>query len=285
MRISRAYAALLRPILAAPLIALTVAMLIAGSSLLIYGNIGQELVPPEDRGIVTVRMQGPDGTGLDYTDRQVARVETMLEPWLKKGVAQSLYSITGRYDLNRGEVSARLIPWDQRNVSQGEIEADLRPKIAMLAGAQARIQSGNSLNLRGGSNGGLSIALTGSNYPEIAAAADAFARELETIAGLSGVRVQYQATQPQLSIDIDRTKAADLDVPMSELSATLSALIDEDEVTELTIGDRIGAHHSSVACRHRSQPLRSAQPSRPLRNRRADTAFAACFIFRARGGG
>lgn len=235
--IRNGYAVLLKPVLAAPMIAITSAVLIASSSAIIYAKVGQELVPPEDRGRVTVWIQGPDGTGLNYTDRQVEQVEAMLEPWLEKGVAENIYSITGRYDLNRGEIAARLIPWNEREITQSEIEADISSKLSLLAGAQGRIRSDNSLNLRGSSGGGLSIALTGASYPEIAEAADAFAKEMESIQGLSGVRVQYQATQPQLSIQIDRAKAADLDVPMSELSATLGALIDEDEVTELTIAD------------------------------------------------
>ena len=41
---------------------------------------------------------------------------------------------------------------------------------------------------------------------------------MEEIPGLSGIRVQYQATQPQLSIVIDRQRASDLGVPMAELS-------------------------------------------------------------------
>ncbi len=235
--IANGYGTLLKPILAAPLVAITIAVVIASSSAILYGKVGQELIPKEDRGLLNIWLQGPDGTGLDYTDRQVAEVEAMLEPWIEKGAVESVYSITGRYDLNRGQIAGRLVPWEMRSVSQAEIEADLRPKLGMLAGAQARIWSGNSLNLRGTSSGGLSLALTGANYPEIAEAADAFAQALESIDGMSRIRVQYQATQPQLSIEIDRAKAADLDVPMSELSATLGALIDEDEVTELTIAD------------------------------------------------
>ncbi|HUF86868.1 MAG TPA: efflux RND transporter permease subunit [Thermohalobaculum sp.] len=232
------YGALLRPMLKAPLVALTGAALLAGTAGLVYGQLGEELVPPEDRGSVSVRMQGPDGAGLDHTDRQVAAVEDMLRPWVDAGVARGLYSVTGRWDPNRGEVGARLIPWDDRETTQAEIEADLRPKLERLAGAQARIAGGNSLGLRGGSDGGLSIALTGPSYPRIAEAADAFAERLGEIDGISGVRVQYQATQPQLSIRIDRARAADLRVPMSELSATLRALVDEDEITELTIEDQ-----------------------------------------------
>ncbi|MEM8812474.1 MAG: efflux RND transporter permease subunit [Pseudomonadota bacterium] len=235
---STLYGALLRPIIAAPFVTLTVFALIGATTAAIYGSVGQELVPKEDRGQVTVRLQGPDGTGLDFTDRQVVAVENMLADWVDEGVAEGVQSITGRWDLNRGEISTQLIPWHKRDVTQAEIEADLRPKLALLPGARARASSGNSLGLRGSAGNGISIALTGPNYPEIAEAAFAFAAEIEAIEGLSGLRIQYQATQPQLSIDIDRSAAADLEVPMEALSGTLRALIDEDEVAELTIDDQ-----------------------------------------------
>lgn len=236
--VSAGYLSLLRPLLRAPLLALVGAAVLAGSAGLIYGDLGEELVPAEDRGQIDVRMQGPDGTGLDYTDRQVEAVEAMLQPWVDRGVAESLYSITGRWDLNRGYVGMQLLPWEERTVTQQEIEADLNPKLAELAGARARAASGNSLGLRRGSDGGITLALTGPSYPEIAAVAEKFGSLMEDTPGLSGIRIQYQATQPQLSIGVDRARAADLGVPMTELSATLRALVDEEEITELTINDQ-----------------------------------------------
>ncbi|MFB9148776.1 efflux RND transporter permease subunit [Roseovarius ramblicola] len=236
-RLAALYGALIRPMIGAPLVTLVGAMLIAGGAVLVYERLGEELVPPEDRGMVSVWVQGPDGTGLDYTDRQVVQVEDMLRPYVEQGVAQSLYSITGRYDLNRGSIGVRLVPWQERDMSQADIEAEIRDELDALPGARPRIRSGNSLGLRGGSGGGLSIALTGPNYPQIAEAADAFAQDLAEVPGVSGIRVQYQATQPQLSIGVDRQRASDLRVPMATLSGTLRALIDEDEVAELTIDD------------------------------------------------
>ncbi|MEO1457903.1 MAG: efflux RND transporter permease subunit [Pseudomonadota bacterium] len=232
------YGWLLRPALRAPLVTMTVFALAAGSALLVYDDLGEELVPPEDRGQVTVRLQGPDGTGLAYTDRQVEEIERILAPWVERGVATGLYSITGRWDLNRGEIGARLVPWAARGTQQAAIEADIRPQIARLAGARARVSSSNSLGLRRGSDGGISLALTGPSYPAIAEAADAFAEAMAGLEGLSGIRVQYQATQPQLSIRIDRARASDLGVPMDALSSTLRALIDEEEIAELTIDDK-----------------------------------------------
>src|SRR6056297_646183 len=236
-RLAALYGALIRPMIRAPLVTLVGATLVAGGAVLVYERLGEELVPQEDRGMVSVWLQGPDGTGLDYTDRQVVQVEDMLRPYVEQGVAESLYSITGRYDLNRGSIGVRLVPWQERTLSQADIEAEIRDDLETLPGARPRIRSGNSLGLRGGSGGGLSIALTGPNYPEIAEAADTFAQDLAGVSGLSGIRVQYQATQPQLSIGVDRQRASDLRVPMSTLSGTLRALVDEDEVAELTIND------------------------------------------------
>lgn len=235
--LSKTYAAIVAPMIRAPLVTIVGATLLAGGAALVYDDLGEELVPKEDRGRISVWLQGPDGTSLDYTDRQVIQVEDILQPYVDAGVAKPLYSITGRYDLNRGAISMGLIPWEERSLSQADIESEIRGRLSMIPGAQSRVRGGNSLGLRGSSGGGLSIALTGSNYPDIAVAADAFAIDMAEVEGLSGMRIQYQATQPQLSIGVDRARASDLRVPMSTLSSTLRALVDEDEIAELTIND------------------------------------------------
>ncbi|MEM6462436.1 MAG: efflux RND transporter permease subunit [Pseudomonadota bacterium] len=234
---SRIYAQILRPVLRAPLVSLFMASFLAATSFLVYTQLGEELVPDEDRGFINVRMQGPDGVGLDHTDRQVQKVENMLQPFLSDGTAASIYSVTGRFDLNRGQVVAQLAPWAQRDISQGEIEAQLQPQLNQLPGARARISSGNSLGLRGSAGGGIELALTGPSYPAIAEAAEVFAERLEQIDGISDIRIQYQATQPQLSLRLDRARISDLGIRMDELSSTLRALIDEEELTELTVED------------------------------------------------
>ncbi len=235
--IAALYAAMIRPMIRAPLVTLVAAGVLAGGAALVYDDLGEELVPSEDRGFVNVWLQGPDGTGLEYTDRQVVQVENTLRPYVEQGVAQGLYSITGRYDLNRGSIGVRLVPWHQREISQGEIEAAIHGDLVALPGARAQAWPGNSLGLRGGTGGGIRVALLGPTHNEIAEAADDFEIALEDVRGVSGIRVQYQATQPQLSIGVDRKRASDLRVPMSTLSVTLRALIDEDEVAELTIED------------------------------------------------
>lgn len=203
-----------------------------------YHKLGEELVPEEDRGRITVRLTGPDGVGLSYTDRQVAAVEKMLEPYIDQGVIERLYTITGRYDLNRGSVDAPLIDWSERSVSEGHVARQVNEALRELAGAQARVRRGNSLGLWN-ADGGLEIALIGANYDTIFAETNAFVRRIEEqLPWITNLRVEFRATQPELSIDIDRRRATDLGVDIEDLSTTIQVLVDALEVAELVVDDK-----------------------------------------------
>ncbi|MCH9807449.1 MAG: efflux RND transporter permease subunit [Alphaproteobacteria bacterium] len=233
----RLYAAVLDRVLAAPLVVAGMMVFVVMGAVAAYGTLGEELVPEEDRGLISVRLTGPDGVGLAYTDRQVEKAERVLQPWVDQSVAQGLYSITGRWDLNRGYIEARLVDWHKRAVSEGDIAREVNKELNDIAGARARVRRGNSLGLRN-ADGGIRFALTGGDYEEIAAAAEAFAVVLEKQAPeVSNLRVEFRATQPQLRLNVDRRRAADLGVPIENLSATAKVLVDEDEVGELNIDD------------------------------------------------
>ncbi len=233
-----AYRRILDFTLSARLLVLTAAVLVASSALLIYPTIDEELLPSEDRGLILISMQGPDGVGLDYMDRQSAQAEKILEPLRARGEISNVLSIVGRWDLNRVYIIAPLAPWLERTRSQAEIAAELRPKLKTIPGATARVWTPNSLNIwRTG--GRVEFALTGTNYKDIAAAADDF---LETIRDrlpqFDDPEVEFQQTQPQLTVQIDRRRAEDLGIPIEGIVDTLRAMIGGFEVAELNVDDR-----------------------------------------------
>lgn len=232
------YTAVLDRILVAPLLVIGVCCLAFLLAATVYGGLGEELTPDEDRGLITVRLTGPDGVGLNYTDRQVEKVEQILRPYTQSGVATGILSITGRNDLNRGQVDARLADWSQRTLSEGDIANAVNRDLSAIPGARARVRRGNSLGLRN-AGAGIRLALTGSNYEAIADEANKLVLALEQDAPeVENLRVEFRATQPQLSLAIDRSRAADLRVPLENLAATAQVLIDNDEVGELTIDDQ-----------------------------------------------
>ena len=149
------------------------AIAIASVAFAVFPTIDRELLPREDRGAIIIMMQGPDGVGLDYMDRQSARAEALLEPLREKGEITNILSIVGRWDLNRNYIIAPLAPWSERSRSQLEIAKALREPLKAIPGATARVRTPNSLNLRR-AGGRVEFTLTGSNYRDIAAAADDF---------------------------------------------------------------------------------------------------------------
>ncbi|MGB0694491.1 MAG: efflux RND transporter permease subunit [Rhodospirillaceae bacterium] len=238
-RLASLYANLLDRALAAPWVVLGVSVLGAGLAWGVYQTLDQELVPPEDRGFLFVSMKGPDGVGIDYIDRQVSRVEDVVAPLVEEGLITGVYAIVGRWDPNRAFLSLPLAPWDQRDESQFEIRDRVRALIGSPPGATVWVGSGNSLNLRGTSAGGLRFAVQGPRYPAIAEASDVFIERLQDeMPGVNNLRLSYEPTQPQLTIRVDRRKAEDLGVPVEGLRDTLRAMVDGYEVAELNIDDR-----------------------------------------------
>jgi multidrug efflux pump subunit AcrB len=107
-----------------------------------------------------------------------------------------------------------------------------------VPGAPGNAFGGNSLNLRG-QGGGLELALTGDNYERIYNAAVIFAREIENrMPELGTPQISYEPTQPQLRVNIDRRRAEELGVPLSDISATLRAAIAGNDVVDLNVGDQ-----------------------------------------------
>lgn len=216
-----------------------ICLLLGVGALVLFTQVPQRLTPEEDRGVLQVRLTGPDGVGLSYTDRQIDKALTAVRPLVGEGVVTQLYTITGVYDLFRGEITAPMVPWDQREVSQQEAADRVMKALQDLPGARVSVRSPSSLSVRGGGGGEVAMAITGDDHWQIAEAAEAFAAAVRReIPGLRDVIVQWQATQPQLGMTIDRRRAAELGVPVERLEIALRAMVEGTRVSELTVGDR-----------------------------------------------
>ena len=236
-RVAAIYASSLRHVVGTPLLMAGVALLFIVISLFTYQRLNQELLPSEDRGFLYIYATGPDGAGLSYSDRQADKIEALLQPYVDSGEIAGVMTIVGRWDLNRVFVLAPLAPWESRQRSQQEIAAELRGHLSSIPGVRAGISSPNSLNLRG-ARGGLEVALLGNNYTDLYEVARRMALALDTgYPGLDNPDISYQPTQPQLALEIDRRRATDLGIPLEDLALTLRAMIDGDDLTDLSIDD------------------------------------------------
>ena len=238
-RLAQSYHASLKTVLSAPRRTASICVLAAASAAGLYTLLDQELLPAEDRGTIKLFAKGPDGVGLNYTERQADRMENILIPLLERGEIIALFTVVGRWDPNNVFMQAKLADWRERERSQQEIAADLKPLFADLPGVTTRIFSANSLNLRGASSGGLSVALLGTDYDEIYAVAREYTEQIRLrLDSVSRPSIGYDPSQPQLSVEIDRERASDLNIPLEDVAQTLRVMVDGARIVDLNADDQ-----------------------------------------------
>jgi HAE1 family hydrophobic/amphiphilic exporter-1 len=234
----RLYARTLHAALAMPLVVVMIALLFGATGLLISGSIRTELTPPEDRSVALLSVTAPQGVSLDYTTSKMREIESLLQPLQQSGEVEHLFLISGiGGQTNRGFVVLTLAPWEARGRSQGEIIGQINGMLRGVIGVQAFAIQPNSLGIRGAGRG-LQFAIVGSSYDALADQADSLIAEMEREPSFGQVTLNYETTQPQLFVEVDRTRASDLGINIDGLGEALRAVLEGRTVGQVFVDDR-----------------------------------------------
>ena len=190
------------------------------------------LVPDEDKGALLVNIQLPDAASLLRTRDAVRKVSDIIAT---DSAVQSVTEVTG-FSILTGAMASNaatlfvvLKHWDERQLAE-ELVFSVAQRINRQAFKQvpeAQVMAIAPPAIPGmGAVGGLELMLqdTLSRGPtELAAVLNNFIVESNAHPALAGVFSTYRANVPQYFIDVDRVKAKNLGVPLSEVFLTLQA--------------------------------------------------------------
>ncbi len=236
-RLFRLYAATLRGALAMPFAIVLIAAFVAATAALVAGGIRQELTPAEDRAVALLSVTAPQGVSLEYTQTKMREIEDLITPLQEAGEVSNIFSISGFGADNRGFMVFTLANWADRARSQQDIVGEINGKLRGIIGVRAFAIQPNSLGIRGAGRG-LAFAITGDNYDQLAQVAETMVDRLTQIPGMGQVRLEYERTQPQLFVQIDRALATDLGIDITGLGQALQALLDGRRVASVFIDDK-----------------------------------------------
>ena len=222
----------------APLVVILVSVLFAATAYGLFGTIRAELTPPEDRSAAFVRVSAPQGVSIDYLATQMREMEALIQPLRDSGEIEGTFSLAGSGgQSNSGFLVMTLAPWHERERSQQEIMAEINQRLQAVPGVRAFAFQPNSLGIRGAGSG-LQFAVVGNNYDELGRAALAIIEDMEGDPRFVAPRLSTDATQPQLSIAIDRERASDLGIDITGMAEALQAMLDGREIGQVFIDDR-----------------------------------------------
>ncbi len=219
-------------LLALVLAAMAVCGLVAA---LLFLRVPSELAPAEDRGRFFVMVDGPEGAGFDYTVSQIQQVERIVlgEVGEGKPIQRANSRVPrgwgGSEEMHTGQVIVFLEDWNVREQSTNEVVAGLRRQFAELPGVQVRA------NVPGGLVGSrgqrYQLVLGGPDYAELAQWRDRVLERMESNPGIQDPDSDYKETRPQMRVQIDRARAADLGVPVTAIGRTLETMMGSRRVT------------------------------------------------------
>jgi multidrug efflux pump len=249
--LERGYRRALRASLTMRPLVFVLAMAVAGAGVYYFTQLKAELSPVEDRGVIQVSGTAPEGSTLAYTRRYGAQVEELLKTVPEM---RSILVISGQPEVTRFMGFARLKDWSERERKQQEIVAALIPKLQRIAGVQAFANNPGSLGVRGGGRPVQFVVQTSGSYEQLKEYSDRLIERIESYPGLINVDTDLNLNSPELTVDIDRDKVADLGLDMSVIGRTMETLLGGREVTHYEVDGEQFSVMVQLAAEERATP-------------------------------
>jgi HAE1 family hydrophobic/amphiphilic exporter-1 len=219
----------------------TITLLVAGlalaASFVAVSRVKSEFLPPEDRAEFSVNVELPTGSSLSATSAVTESVAADLRKYAP-GLLHTFTTVGGgaQRQTNLAQVQAVLTPSKQRGFSQEELMGWVRDRLGKFTGAKISVQKIDAVGGQAFRAQPIQFYLRGSNMDELVKAADALKAELAKIKGFVDLDTTYRGGKPELTVNIDRSAAADLGVPVAAIASTVRALMAGDAISEIKDG-------------------------------------------------
>ncbi len=197
--------------------------------------VPSELAPTEDRGVFQVSVTGPEGAGFDYTVAQIQQVEEKFKDLIGEDgpIERVNTNVPGGWgsneEMHTAQATVFLKDWDLRSETTNEVADKLRVDLADLPGVRALPSVRTGLVRSGGQP--VRVVLGGPDYAELAEWRDRMLVRMEQNPSLFAVDSDYKETRPQMRVEIDQNRAADLGVSAQEIGRTLETMMGSRRVT------------------------------------------------------
>ncbi|MFP8835845.1 efflux RND transporter permease subunit [Hydrogenophaga sp. XSHU_21] len=181
-----------------------------------------ELAPLEDRGVVLANINGPDGATLAYTRRYAEAIEKMAQ---EQPEFDRIFTIVGNPSVAQGSVVMRGKPWEERDRTTIEIARTIAPKMAALPGISAFPITPPSLG-QGFRERPLNfVIVTSDSYENLSGVVRRFQERMAQNPGIVQVDTDLRLNKPEIRMDVDRERAADMGVSVDAIARTVETML------------------------------------------------------------
>ena len=180
-----------------------------------------EVMPKQDQGMISVKVEMPVGTNIETTDSVAHIIESRI-----KDVPEIVhYSMNvggsnGFTTVNQATMRVKLLKdWEGRTRSTDDIVDSLRPYLANIPDAFISIKSTSASEMQNNSAGDVVLEVSGLHADSVVKASEiVMDRIKETIDGIVDVKMSYEAGKPEIRLIPNRQALADYGVTLKTVA-------------------------------------------------------------------
>jgi HAE1 family hydrophobic/amphiphilic exporter-1 len=222
------------------------------STVPLYRAVKQEFIPSNvDEAEFEVNINGPEGTNLAAMNEGIQAIEK--EILATPGVRLVLSSVGGGFvgGVNQGGAYVRIAPHEERtlslgriwtetkkgnplnafkgNYSQQDVMQEVRSRLRKFSPLRAGISNARSFNFGAGGRFDIDFVLRGPDIQALSDYADELVKRSQALGGIVDADTSLKLNKPELQVEIDRARAADLGVDTSDIATSLRLMVGGDQ--------------------------------------------------------
>lgn len=199
------------------------AVLFFAGSLALVPLLPTGFIPPADINQTAVKIELPPGSTLEETRdaaeqarRLIAPIPEITRVFTTVGAIAGVgpFNEGGSADIRKASLMINLTHRNDRARSQGEIEQAMRERLKALPGAKISVGIG-------GVGERLQLVLAGDDAELLDRVSRSVERDLRTLPGLGNITSNASLQRPEIHVDVDYARAADLGVTTSAIATAV----------------------------------------------------------------
>ena len=210
-----------------------------------------EMAPLEDRSNIRVMSTAPEGATFDYMNRYTTELSSYVEQEVPE--QDMIIEMIGGGNTNRSTLNLWLVKPEKRERTQQEIADELGIKVKQFTGARTMVSQQQTF---GGRRGGLPVeyVIQAKNLEDLKRVLPRFMEEVNKSPVFSVADLNLKFTKPELTINIDRDKAAVMGVSMQNIAQTLQLTMSEQRVGYFILNGKQYQILSQIDRENRNKP-------------------------------
>jgi multidrug efflux pump len=252
--LSRKYASVLKRGLRRPGLVLVLAVILFAGSIVVMIYLPAEFVPSQDLSLMMIRLQTAVGSDINETDTLMRRAEEVIASHPEVLRRFVIVGGMGSGSVSSGFMFVTLVPPGERELSQNKFTMVLRRELNSIPGLRAVIQDMSQRGFTAQRGFPVEFSVRGSDWNQLVTLSQDMRQQLEASGLVVDLDTDYQLGMPELRVQPDRGRTADIGVSIDDVATTLNALVGGIRVGKYSSGGRRIDVRLKLLAEQRSRP-------------------------------